>query len=86
MPDLEVVSTSPAPAPAAPKRYRASIFPDEDIAVDFAEMILALEKELDLKIWCLVQQGEDGFDEMGVTLYKGFLERKEEIVLKRSHE
>jgi hypothetical protein len=43
-------------------------------------MILELENNLKLKIWCLIQQGEDDFDEMGLTLYKGFMERKDEIL------
>jgi hypothetical protein len=46
MPDLEIVGTS---ASAAAKQYRASIFPVEAVPVEFAELILALERELDFK-------------------------------------
>jgi hypothetical protein len=65
MPDLEIVGAATS---TAPKRYRASIFPVDDVPSDFAETVLDLEKELDLKIWCLIQQGEDDFDEMGLIL------------------
>jgi hypothetical protein len=85
MPDLEVVeggTAAPEPAPA-PKKYRASIYPtSDDVPAELAEMVLQLETMLKCKIWCLIQQGQDDFDEMGVTLYKGFMARREEIVAK----
>jgi hypothetical protein len=81
MPDLEVVEGG-APQPA-PKKYFASIYPtNEEVPADFAEMIFKLEKALECQIWCLIQQGEDNFDEMGHVLYAGFLKAKEDIVPK----
>jgi hypothetical protein len=91
MPDLGVVGAAGAGASAAAsaaatpppsKKYQASIHPTGDVPLEFAEMLLALENELDLKIWCLIQQGEDDFDEMGMTLCHGLMARKEEIVPK----
>jgi hypothetical protein len=80
MPDLEVVT--PSEAPDESKNYKASIYPTGEVSSDFAELIIELEKLLDLRIWCLVQQGEDDFDDMGRVLYEGFLERKDEIQAK----
>jgi Serine dehydrogenase proteinase len=83
MPDLEIVEGGAAvaqSAPPAPKKYRASIHPTTEVPADFAALIFSLESALQLKIWCLIQQGEEDFDEMGMTLYKGLLERKDEIL------
>jgi serine dehydrogenase proteinase len=84
LPDLGVVEGGAAVPPPAvhKKKYRALIHPSDEVTADFAEIVLQLEKALECKIWCLIQQGQDDFDEMGVTLYKGFLEHKADIAQK----
>jgi len=80
MPDLEVVGGG-APAPTPPKKYRASIYPSEDgsVSAEFAEIIFELEKALNCKVWCLIRQGEEKFDDMSIALYDGFREQRHEI-------
>jgi hypothetical protein len=45
MPDLEIVGAATS---TAPKRYRASIFPVDDVPSDFAETVPDLEKKKNL--------------------------------------
>jgi len=62
------------------KKYRASIYPkDEDVPTAFAELILELEKLLECKIWFIIQQSGDGWDEISNALYRGLAERKGDI-------
>jgi hypothetical protein len=82
--ELGVVEGGIGADPAPAKKYRASIYPKSEVDPDFVQLIFAIEKALDCKIWCLVQQGEEGDDwnEVGHCLYSGFLEQKAEIIEK----
>jgi len=80
MAELEVVEGGAATAPASAK-YRTTIFPeDRHVPDELAAMILDLERLLNCKIWLIIQQGQDDFDEIGETLYWKFLEKNSEIV------
>jgi hypothetical protein len=78
--DSAVVMPLIAPTSSTtPKSYAASIYQDEEIAPDFAEIILELEKTLELKIWLLIQNGDDNWDEIKSEVYNGFRDHKTEI-------
>jgi hypothetical protein len=80
MAELEIVEGGAATTPVSTK-YRTTIFPeDRHVPDELAAIVLDLERLLGCKIWLIIQQGHNDFDEISETLYWKFLEKKSEIV------
>jgi hypothetical protein len=80
--DLEIGATvTPIPFSGSPaaKKYTATIHHDEPISAEFAETIFEIEKALELKLWLLIQNGEEQHDDIGRAVYNGFRNAKTEI-------
>jgi hypothetical protein len=67
------------PAPSN-KIYGASIYSsDTRLPKDFVDLITGLERELDMPIWMIIQNGEDEWGEIGEGLYAAFETEKKNI-------
>ena len=71
-----------AAPPAPPTNYTAALCASEDpLPSAFVNAIRAIEKELDMPVWMLIQQGDDNnkWDWVSEGLYGAFMEAKHTI-------
>lgn len=77
------------PAPAATggeKKYTASLYSsEEELSTEFVKLIHAIERELEIPIWLLVQGNgsDEKWDEISEDVYRAFLGAKREIELRK---
>jgi hypothetical protein len=71
---------SPAASSAPEARYAASLYcGPEPLPRDFVRLVRALERELEMPIWLLIQQDEGDFGDINAAVHKAFDQAKNEI-------